>query len=35
MDANLLSPFNTVATSSVVRAEDQSGLGLPPRSYAG
>jgi hypothetical protein len=35
MEANLLTPFMTVAKSPVVRAEDQSRLGVQPRSYAG
>jgi hypothetical protein len=35
MEAELLSPLNTVAKSSVVRAEDQSRVGVLPRSYAG
>jgi hypothetical protein len=35
MEADLLSPFYTVAKFPVVRAEDQSTIGVQPRSYAG
>jgi hypothetical protein len=35
MESELLTPHNAVAKSPVVRAEDQSRVGVQPRSYAG